>query len=95
LREALVAAGFTHDAVVERLGPLAHAALGRNETTPGLRATGGGSPLETLIRLFLLQAPVEEAVAEQALPGLMSELTDLGMLTRQDDVVRARLDCRP
>jgi hypothetical protein len=95
LRDALRAAGFTHDAVVECLGPLAHAALGRNETTPGLRATGGGSPLETLTRLFLLQATVEEAAAERALPGLLPELTGLGMLAREGDVVRARLDCRP
>ena len=54
LREALVAADFTHDTVAEVLGPLAHAALGRSETVPGLRATLGGSTVETLIRLFLL-----------------------------------------
>ncbi|HEY0902814.1 MAG TPA: transferase, partial [Marmoricola sp.] len=59
LRAALVMTGFTYDAVAEVLGPEAHAALARNETTPGLRRTGGGWPLETLIRLFLLQAPVE------------------------------------
>ena len=35
LREALQRAGFTYDAVAELLGPLAHAALSRNETTPG------------------------------------------------------------
>ena len=95
LRDALLAADFTHDAVVETLGPLAHAALGRNETTPGLRATGGGSPMETLIRLFLLQRPVDEAAAERALPGLLGDLADTGMLTVTSGQVRARLDCRP
>ena len=95
LREALLAADFTHDAVVDRLGPLAHGALGRNEPAPGMRATGGGSPLETLIRLFLLQAPVDEAAAERALPGLLGDLTDAGMLTTSSGQVRARLDCRP
>ncbi len=95
LREALLTAGYTHDAVVECLGPLAHAALGRNETTPGLRATGGDSPLETLTRLFLLQAAVDAAAAERALPGLLPELTGLGMLAREGGDVRARLDCRP
>ncbi|MEZ5191762.1 MAG: hypothetical protein R2734_04100 [Nocardioides sp.] len=42
LRAALAAAGYGYDAVAELLGPLAHAALGRNETTPGLRRTADG-----------------------------------------------------
>ena len=62
LRAALVMAGFTYDAVAEVLGPVAHDALARNETTPGLRRTSGGWPLETLIRLFLLQAPMVNLV---------------------------------
>ena len=95
LREALLAAGFTHDAVVDCLGPLAHAALGRNETTPGLRATTGGSPLETLTRLFLLQATVERTAVERALPGLVADLIEGGMLEVDGDEVCARLDCRP
>ena len=51
-----MAADFTYDGVAELLGPAAHDALARNETTPALRRTTGGSPLETLTRLFLLQA---------------------------------------
>ena len=95
LRDALVSADFTHDAVLECLGPLAHAALGRNETTPGLRATGGGSPLETLVRLFLLQTTAEQDAAERALPGLLPGLVETGMLAVDGGRVRARLDCRP
>jgi hypothetical protein len=45
LRSALRAAGYAYDAVAALLGPTAHAALSRNETIPGLRATTGGSPL--------------------------------------------------
>ena len=95
LRAALVAAGFTHDAVVDLLGPLAHAALGRNETTPALRRTTGGSPLATLTRLFLLQAPVGRAAAERALPGLVEALEGEGFLEVGGGEVRALLDCRP
>ena len=51
LREALAGAGYTHDTVAAVLGPVAHRALARNETTPGLHATTGGSPVETLTRL--------------------------------------------
>lgn len=95
LRAALVMAGFTYDAVAEVLGAEAHAALGRNETTPGLRRTGGGWPLETLIRLFLLQSPVELSAAQRALPGLVDRLAAEGFVEQTVGEVAARLDVRP
>ncbi len=95
LRAALVAADFTYDAVADLLGPLAHSALSRNETTPSLRATTGGSPVETLTRLFLLQAPVSRAEAERALPGLLDELSAQGIVEQTVGEVGARLDVRP
>lgn len=95
LRAALVVAGFTYDAVAEVLGPVAHDALSRNETTPGLRRTTGGWPLETLIRLFLLQAPVELAAAQRALPGLVDRLAAEGFVEQTVGEVAARLDVRP
>jgi hypothetical protein len=88
-------AGFTYDAVAEVLGAEAHAALGRNETTPGLRRTGGGWPLETLIRLFLLQSPVELSAAQRALPGLVDRLAAEGFVEQTVGEVAARLDVRP
>lgn len=95
LRAALEQADFTYDAVADLLGAQAHAALGRNETTPGLRRTGGGSPLETLVRLFLLQAPVPLGDAEAALPGLVDRLAVEGFLEQSVGEVVARLDVRP
>jgi SAM-dependent methyltransferase len=95
LRAALVSAGYTYDAVAELLGTVAHDALMRNETTPGLRRTDGGSALETLVRLFLLQSPVELAAAERALPGLVDRLAAEGFLERTVGEVAARLDVRP
>ncbi len=95
LRAALVAAEFTHDAVVEQVGPQAHAALGRNETTPALRRTTGGSPLDTLTRLFLLQAPVAREAADRALPGLVDALAGEGFVETSGGEVCALLDCRP
>ncbi len=95
LREALVAAGYTYDGVVGLLGATAHRALSRNETAPGLRATGDGSPLATLTRLWLLQAPVGAAEAERALPGLVDALCVGGLLERSVAEVRARVDVRP
>ena len=95
LREALQAAGYSYDGVAALLGPRAHEALGRNETTPGRRRTTGGSPIETLTRLFLLQATVPLDHVERALRGLLDELEHEGFLARGGDEVRARLDVRP
>lgn len=77
------------------LGPRAQAALSRSETTPGLRATRGGTPLETLTRLWLLQSPASSAAAEVALPGLVDELCVEGILERSGDEVAARVEVRP
>jgi hypothetical protein len=95
LRAVLEAAGFTYDGVAEVLGPQAHDALGRNETVPGLRRTSGGDPVETLVRLFLLQAPVPLSDAERALPGLLEVLSAEGILEHTAGEVGALLDIRP
>ena len=95
LRDALAEAGYTYDGVAGLLGPTAHAALSRNETTPGMRATAGAGPLETLTRLWPLQASVEVPAAEAALPGLVDPLCVAGVLERSVGTVRARVDVRP
>ncbi len=95
LREALEAQDFSYDGVAAALGPLGHAALLRNETTPGMRATGGGTPIETLTRLWPLQGSVALADAERALPGLVDPLCVAGLLERSVGSVRARVDIRP
>lgn len=93
--QALRQAGYTYDAVAELLGPEAHAALGRNETTPGERRTRGGDPVSTLTRLFLLQLPVSRDAAEVALPGLVEPLAVEGIVAHSVGEVSARLDVRP
>jgi hypothetical protein len=95
LRDALAGAGYRYNAVRDLLGDRAHAALGRHETTPALRRTTGGSPLETLVRLFILQSPVEGMAADRALPGLVADLVAVGLVTASGDEARALLDCRP
>ena len=77
------------------LGDAARAALGRSETTPALRRTTDGSPLATLVRLFLLQTAVARADADHALPALVDELAGAGLLVASGGEVRAALDCRP
>lgn len=95
LRAALEEAGYTYDGVAGLLGPAAHAALSRNETTPGVRRTTDRSPLATLTRLWLLQAPVPADDAARALPGLLGPLAGLGIVRRSGDRVVALVDVRP
>lgn len=95
LREALTAADFTYAGAAAALGTTGHAGLSRNETLPGLRATQGGSPVETLTRLWLLQATVPARDVERALPGLLDPLCNAGLLERSVGEVRARVDVRP
>lgn len=86
LREAFQDAGYTYGNVLTLLGPVAHAALGRGDVRPALRVTTGGSPLETLVRLFLL-GTTEPADAVHALPR--------DVLEADGDGFRAAVDVRP
>ncbi|HEX5496479.1 MAG TPA: methyltransferase [Mycobacteriales bacterium] len=93
LRDALRHADYRVDTVDELLGPVAHAALGRGERVPALRATTGGSPLETLVRLFLAGADEPEAAVAAALP---LEVCYAGNLVEPHGTgLRAAVDLRP
>ncbi|MET9448023.1 class I SAM-dependent methyltransferase [Streptomyces cinerochromogenes] len=94
LRDALLAASFTADGLLDLLGAAAYAALARSETVPALRVTRGDTPLETLVRLFLLQQPVPHARVAAVLP--VEEAVEAGWLTRVGgDEVAATVDVRP
>lgn len=96
LRDAFVAQRYEVDAVLERIGPAAHQALGRNSTIAGVRALGEDrDPLAVLTRLWLLQRPVPGDALEQALPGLVTPLLEAGVLSRDGADVRAEIDIRP
>ncbi|WP_328915103.1 MULTISPECIES: DUF7059 domain-containing protein [unclassified Streptomyces] len=94
LRDDLRDADFTADGCLDLLGAVGYAALSRAETVPALRATRGASPLETLVRLFLLQRPVPYDRARAALRNLEHHEAD-GWLVRDGDEVRATVDVRP
>ncbi|MEU9338394.1 class I SAM-dependent methyltransferase [Streptomyces sp. NPDC048290] len=94
LREALLGAAFTADGLLDLLGAPAYAALARSETVPALRATRGDTPLETLVRLFLLQQPAPRARVADVLP--VADCLDSGWLTVTGaDEVTATVDVRP
>ncbi|MEW2353226.1 class I SAM-dependent methyltransferase [Spirillospora sp. NPDC029432] len=88
LGAALERAEYTIDGVRELLGPVAGGALARDEIVPALRATGGGSPLEALVRLFWLQVPVPADT-------FLDDFVAAGLAESSGGEVRARLRVEP
>lgn len=69
-RDAFAGAGYTQEGLEERLGASDLFWTNPIETPASLRRTRDGTPLDTLIRLFFLGVPVEEAAARRALDPL-------------------------
>lgn len=97
LRADLLAAGYTVDGVAALLGPLASAALDREQTLPAQRVTAAsGAPIATLVRLFTLGDAVDGEEAGAALPTLgMAGAEHLGLVVQQGPGVVATCDLRP
>lgn len=94
LRRHLLRAKYTTDDVLERIGALGQAGLGRNHTIAADVALDGAmDPLACLVRLFILQQDVPRAAAVEALD--VQAATDAGWLAVDDDRVRAVVDIRP
>jgi len=69
LREGLAAASYDDRSVAELIGS-GLTTLREKKLPVVLRRTNGGSPLETLVRLFILGVPVSVAASQAALPAL-------------------------
>ncbi|XRQ10106.1 DUF7059 domain-containing protein [Actinomadura welshii] len=93
VRGGLLGAGYTVAGVRELLGPVAGGALARDEIVPALRATGGGSPLEVLTRLFWLQVPVDGGAAAGVIA--VDDLVAAGLAEVSGGELRARLRVEP
>ncbi|MFT4125182.1 MAG: methyltransferase [Gordonia sp. (in: high G+C Gram-positive bacteria)] len=94
----LRSAGYDGDGVATLLGAPAAAALDRGIWWPALALTRDqGTPLATVIRLFLLGADEPADAVAAAFPSAgVTALVDEGVLHRgDDDTIRAALDIRP
>ena len=95
-RQAFDDAGFTLDAIAERLGAHVFAHLAAGETAPLVRATRAGDRLDVLARLFLVGAPVPVRDAAVALAPLPTAAWVAGGLVAvDDDVARGLVTIRP
>ncbi|UNX55251.1 methyltransferase [Georgenia sp. TF02-10] len=101
LRADLGAAGYTVDGVAELLGPVAGAALHREQRLPALLAARrAGTPAATLLRAFGLGDEVTVAELDAALPATRAAgAAALGLVALAgagpSDAVRAAVDLRP
>ncbi len=97
LRGDLVSSKFTVGGVTALLGPLAAAALDREQPLPAQRVTSRSTePCAVLVRLFTLGDPVDASEAATALPTLgVAGAVELGLLAPEGDGVVALCDLRP
>lgn len=96
LRACFRRVGYLADAVLDLLGPDAHAALGRGEAVPARLASAGGGALGSLVRLFLLgDTCARDEVAGALAPVELAAAVAVGLLEPAGDGVRTALDVRP
>jgi hypothetical protein len=94
-REVLEAAGYRDKDIVELLDAEELTALGAKRLQPLLRRTSGGTPLETLVRLFILGVAEDAgAVARAVSPMSVSDWMELGLLAEDGGAVRATVQVR-
>ncbi|MGH9224634.1 MAG: methyltransferase [Acidimicrobiales bacterium] len=94
LREELAGANYNDGAIAELLG-VGLGNLREKKLPVVLRRTRGGSPLETLVRLFVLGVPVGVAAARSALPALAPEwFAERGVVRVDGDRVEATVQLR-
>lgn len=97
LRADLAAAEFTVERLLAILGPVAHAALARDQVIPTELVTRGRrEPVAVLVRLFTLGDPVEADLVDLALPTVTAAgVVRLGLGRFEGDAVVATADLRP
>ncbi|GAB2697487.1 DUF7059 domain-containing protein [Thalassiella azotivora] len=101
LRADLAASGWTVDGVDGLLGPVASAALAREQAVPAREVTAGrDEPVAVLTRAFVLGLPVTRGALDASLPRTGTDgLVRLGLVeaagSGAGDDVRALLDLRP
>lgn len=96
LRAAFREADYTADGVVDALGPVAHAALGRGEPEVAKRESEDSGDLGALVRLFLLGDTEPDRSVRSALAGVdLDEAVRAGVLTPTATGSGPGLTCGP
>src|SRR5215470_9437859 len=95
IRDVLHAAGYTDEGVVKVIGIDSLSRLRDRRLPALLRRAGGGTALDTLVRLFILDAPVDaDAAAAAIAPMTVDEWAAIGLVERDGARVRATVQLR-
>jgi len=95
VRDVLSSAGYSEEGVVKTLGVDTLSRLGEKRLPVLLRRASGGTPLETLIRLFILDHVVDISAARAAMaPMTPEQWAELGLVEIAGSEVRAVLQLR-
>jgi SAM-dependent methyltransferase len=95
VRDVFRAGGYTDEGVVNVLGFDSLARHGPKRLPALLRRSAGGTPLETLIRLFILGVAIDRPAARGALaPMTLEQWLQLGLLEPHGSLVRATVQMR-
>ena len=96
LRGVLTDADFTDRGVLEAVGPLASNSSSERDVQLLLRATRQARPLDTLVRLFLMDVPVDVDETRRAVaPMKLDEWVEAGLLEIEGSSVRASIRLLP
>ncbi len=96
LRQVLLDAGFTAEGVLKTLGIQGTPAINGNDLPVLLRRTRQGAPRDLLIRLFLMETPVEIQAVRQAIrPMRLETLLQAGLVVIDGPSVAATVKLLP
>jgi len=96
LRDRLVHANFTNQGVVDLIGQTDLSSVIESKQSEYLHRTSGGSPLETLVRLFVIGIAVDVQDACQAVAPLPLQVcTDAGLLHVDNNLVTSAVGLLP
>lgn len=96
LRGVLASARFSPEGILETIGVKDAISIRESDVLLLMHRTAGGTPLHTLIRLFLIEVPVPAAsLAEAIVPMTLDEWEDMGLIRKEGDTAYARVKIFP
>jgi hypothetical protein len=94
--EVFINAGYSDSGIMGLLNGKAPSSIRENDIPLLLRCTSGGSPLETLVRLFLMEIPVSAGDASRAIAPMDIETwVSAGFLAAHGDDITACIKLLP
>jgi SAM-dependent methyltransferase len=96
LRNVLLSADFTPEGVLKTIGVTDSASIKESDILLLMHRTQGGTPLETLIRLFLMEMPVDSIFLATAIePMGLVEWEEMGLISVHGGSAKAEIKLFP